>query len=203
MKSKRHITAQNQQRWRDSIAQEAARIMNEEMIRDYHQAKLKASERLGCFDRAAMPSNKEVQVALQTYIALFKSDTQPKLLKKLRQTALHAMDFLQDFSPRLVGSVLNGTCDEEAAVHLHVFAETEEEVLQFLMAESIPYEIEQRNVNYSSKLAGEVLLCRFVADDVAIELSVFPVKGLRQAPLSPVDGKPMQRATRKDIEGLL
>ena len=44
---------------------------------------------------------------------------------------------------------------------------------------------------------------RFTHDEAAIEATVFPVDGVRQAPISPVDGKPMRRADRTAIIKLL
>jgi hypothetical protein len=44
---------------------------------------------------------------------------------------------------------------------------------------------------------------RFEVDDQAIEATVFPTDGIRQAPVSPVDGKPMRRAAAADVEALL
>jgi hypothetical protein len=51
-----------------------------------------------------------------------------------------------------------------------------------------------------------VLACpgvRFEVDDQAVEATVFPTDGIRQAPVSPVDGKPMKRANAFDVEALL
>jgi hypothetical protein len=39
--------------------------------------------------------------------------------------------------------------------------------------------------------------------DAEIEATVFPVDGVRQAPISPVDGKPMKRASVRTVEDLL
>ncbi len=44
---------------------------------------------------------------------------------------------------------------------------------------------------------------RFEVDDQAIEATVFPTDAIRQAPVSPVDGKPMRRADVADLEALL
>ncbi len=44
---------------------------------------------------------------------------------------------------------------------------------------------------------------RFTADGCTIELFVFNRAAMREPPLSPVDGKPMKRATIKELEGLL
>ena len=44
---------------------------------------------------------------------------------------------------------------------------------------------------------------RFMHDDLAVEATVFPVDGMRQAPISPVDGRPMQRADSSAVQKLL
>jgi hypothetical protein len=44
---------------------------------------------------------------------------------------------------------------------------------------------------------------RFHHGDSSIEATVFPVDGMRQAPISPVDGRPMKRADRAAVRRLL
>ena len=44
---------------------------------------------------------------------------------------------------------------------------------------------------------------RFSVDDHSIEATVFPADGIRQAPVSPVDGRPMRRANAFEVEALL
>jgi hypothetical protein len=44
---------------------------------------------------------------------------------------------------------------------------------------------------------------RFELEGEAIEATVFPADGIRQAPVSPVDGRPMRRANAEELEGLL
>jgi len=48
-----------------------------------------------------------------------------------------------------------------------------------------------------------VPLIVFDLDDTTVELSIFDPIILRQAPPSPIDGKPQQRATLTDVECLL
>ncbi len=188
---------------REAIAQEAARIMSQQMVRDYQQAKLKACERLGYSAKNGLPGNEEIQAALQSYLQVFKADAQEGILKKLRAAAEEAMRFLREFEPRLVGSVLNGTADEYSAVHLHVFAETEEKVLQFLMDKGIPYELDNKLITYRNGRQQQISVCRFTAGDTIIELSLFDTLALREAPKSPVDGKPMRRATLSELQLML
>jgi hypothetical protein len=44
---------------------------------------------------------------------------------------------------------------------------------------------------------------RFEMDDQPIEATVFPPDGIRQAPVSPVDGRPMRRANALEVAALL
>jgi hypothetical protein len=44
---------------------------------------------------------------------------------------------------------------------------------------------------------------QFEYEGKRVEATVFPVDGIRQAPISPIDGKPMQRADVKAVGVLL
>jgi hypothetical protein len=188
---------------RELVAQEAARIMSSEMLHDYRLAKQKACERLGYDGRAGMPDNDEIRAALQQYLQLFKSDSQAELLGRLRRTALEIMEFLQAFQPRLVGAALDGTADISSPVHLHVFADPIETVLRFLLDKNIAYELGSRRFSFGKDRQQDVTVCRFRAGDSMVELSLFPLIGLREAPRSIVDGKPIVRAALQDVQALL
>ncbi|MGN6383870.1 MAG: hypothetical protein ACTHMK_14805, partial [Dyella sp.] len=116
------------QRNRLRVAQEAARLMSEHGIRDFHHAKLKAAERLGIQDAQALPRNQEIEQALRERQRLFDADSQPQQLKVRREGALEAMRFLDRFDPRLVGPVLVGWAVGDSAVCLLVFRDDPDEV---------------------------------------------------------------------------
>ena len=194
---------QRDDRARELIAQEAAKIMHEQIVRDFQQAKLKACERLGFSGKMAMPGNDEIQAALTQYLSVFKQDSQPQLLERLRLVATAAMQFLHEFEPRLVGRVLDGTADQYSAVQLHVFSEATEQVLRFLIDQDIPYELAKRRLQYRDDRQVEIGLCTFLADNIPIELFLFAQKDLREAPRSGIGGKPMLRANLVCVEELL
>jgi len=189
---------------RQLIAMEAARLMAEHGIRDYYLAKRKAAGNLNVPATQHMPGNDEIEQALAEYQRLFQAQTQPRRLRRLREAALEAMRFFARFNARLVGSVLSGTAHEHSDVNLHVFSDSPEEVGLFLLHEDIPYEILQRQLRVDAEGPSvSYPVYRFLADDIAIDLTVFPLKGERQAPRSPVDGKPMQRASLTTVLKLL
>lgn len=183
---------------------EAARLMAEHGIKDYYTAKKKAATQLGAPDTQNMPRNDEIELALGNYQRLFQAETQPQHLKQLREGAVQAMRFLRRFDPRLVGSVLSGTAHAHSEISLHVFTDAQEELAIFLMQEDVPFEAAERYLRLDAE--GEGVACpvyRFMAGATVIDLTVFPEKGVRQAPRSPVDGKPMRRATLPVLVKLL
>lgn len=191
------------QRVRLLIAEEAARVMAEEGIRDFLLAKRKAASRLGADGTRNMPRNQEIEAALHAYQSLFLADRQPVRLHALRSTALEAMRVLERFEPRLVGPVLHGTAGVNGVVELHLFADTPEEVGFVLTDAGIPYELHDTRLRVASHGHQSYPEYRFVAGDTVVELTVFDRDGLRNAPLSPVDGRPTQRASRARVEELL
>ena len=80
-----HMHAQTRTRERrQQLAHEAARLMAEGGIRDYHQAKLKAAQRLGIHDDASLPRNREIEGALREYQRLFLGSDQPVEVRRRR-----------------------------------------------------------------------------------------------------------------------
>ncbi len=188
---------------RRAIAQEAARIMAEHGIRDFYVAKRKAAERYGVFEGGMLPKNTEIEEALAGYQRLFGGESHAQTLQSQRHAAVSAMQWLAEFQPRLVGPVLTGTATAHVDVQLHLFADRAETVTLMMMDHGVPHEIGERRVKMN---AERVIACpsiRFEMDGQAIEALVFPRDGIRQAPVSPVDGKPMRRADAAEIEALL
>lgn len=192
-----------QQRNRLRVAQEAARLMSEHGIRDFHRAKLKAAERLGILDEQALPRNQEIEQALREHQRLFHADSQPRLLQERREAAVEAMRFLARFEPRLVGAVLDGTADAHSAICLHVFSDDPDAVHRHLHEHGVPFEAQTRRLRTSRDEQAEFPVLLFAADALSFDLTVLPHDALRQAPLDRVDEKPMRRAALPAVEELL
>ncbi len=189
---------------RRALAQEAARIMAEHGIRDFLLAKRKAAERLGVSAASAvLPKNVEIENALAEYQRLFGGDSHVETLHAQRRAALNAMLYLQEFEPRLVGSVLSGTATEHSDVQLHLFTDSAESVAIKLMDEGIPHEVTEKRVRMNAERVLAYPGVRFELDAQSIEATVFPTDGIRQSPVSPVDGRPMRRANKHEVEALL
>jgi hypothetical protein len=188
---------------RRTLAVEAARLMAEHGIDDFGFAKRKAAERFGTFEGAVLPSNAEVEAALQEYQRLFEADTHGETLYVLRQTAITAMELLADFTPRLVGPVLTGTATRNTEVQLHLFAERAEAVTIRLLDTAIPHELVERRVKVRADEWVLTPAVRLTVDDIPVDALVFGRDGQRQAPLSPTDGRPLRRANIDEVRALL
>ena len=190
-------------RARHMLAQEAARIIVEQGIQDYRVAKIKAADRLGMSARGVLPGNSEIERAVGDHLQLFGRESHMNLLRGLRRAALSAMDLLSQFGPRLVGPVLHGTAASNSAVNLHVFSDSFELVALKLEENSVPYRLYERRMKSRRDQAKTFAGVRFIHDESAIEATVFPVDGVRQAPISPIDGRPMRRADARAVRELL
>ncbi len=188
---------------RSAIAQEAARVMAEQGIQDFLVAKRKAAERYGVFDRALLPRNTEIEEALISRQRLFGGERHEHSLMRQRRTACDAMQLLDEFQPRLVGAVLTGSATEHADIQLHVFSDVPESVYMRLMDRRYDYEVFERRIRMSADRQLSVPSVRFGMDGAVIEAFVFPRDGIRQAPVSPVDGKPMRRADQREVRDML
>jgi hypothetical protein len=197
----RHLRRLQQARM--GVAAEAARIIATEGQHNYHAAKKKAADRLGVSDRLALPSNIEVKDALYRYLDLYGGEAHDENLTALRETAVQAMRLLAAFNPRLVGSVLDGTAGPHTRIALHVFAESSEAVILFFRERGIPFSQEQRQIRWFNGEHRPVELVLTELDGRTLELAVFEPVHLRQAPPSPIDGKPQRRAALAEVELIL
>lgn len=185
-----------------AVAREAARIMAQQSLTDFYAAKRKAAERLGASEQS-LPSNREIEQALLEYQKLFGGRKYEDELHSLRRAAIKAMQSLRQFDPQLTGPVLTGASHSNSEVQLHLFTDTPEQVALALIKQDIPYHAGERQLRYGGERSRTVPCFTFVAGEVVFELLVFTLDGLREAPLSPVNGKPTRRARTAEVQALL
>jgi hypothetical protein len=199
--SRRHTAREDQLRM--AVAQEAARLMAEHGIDDFLLAKRKAAERLMVSDTAALPKNAEIEAALLERQRLFHGTQHHHQLDEMRRAAIQAMRLLRDFKPRLVGSVLSGSATANTEINLHVFADYAEQVAMRLEENGITTQHAEKKFRFEAERYRSFPSFKFVAGLQPMEIVVFPLDGIRQAPNSPVDGKPMTRADLVEVQALL
>ncbi|MEO8315184.1 MAG: hypothetical protein ABI645_10350 [Pseudomonadota bacterium] len=177
--------------------------MVERGITDYLVAKRKAAERFGIAEGALLPRNTEIEAALASYQRLFGGEHHASSLQQQRKVALRAMILLEKFAPRLVGAVLSGTATEHSDIQLHVFSDTPEAVYLQLVDKRYEYEVFERKIRMAAERWIMVPSARFQIETETVETFIFQRDGIRQAPLSPVDGKPMRRVEIREARELV
>ncbi len=197
----RNSQAQRQQ-MRIRIAQQAARLMAEDGVQDYATAKRKAARQLGTPDSHSLPTNGEIEQALRGYQALYQRGEQSERLRFLRQQALVVMELLAPFDPRLTGSVLSGTATRHSDINLHVFPESAKALELFLLDRNLRYKCSEKRFRFGNDVRMIPLLILHEADTV-VEVAIFSLDDLRQAPRASIAGRSMDRAKRHQVKALL
>jgi hypothetical protein len=188
---------------RERVADEAARIMIDQGIRDYATAKRKAADRLAVQGQGGLPPNTLIEQRLAERQRVFAASAQPERIREMRRLALELMEQLAEFSPRLVGPVLAGTATPNDGIELHCFSDTLELVSARLLAAGISSRTVERRSRRSAVVTVRVPALRFAFSGREVGLEVHPYDAIRQAPLSPVDQRPMHRAAAAEVRHLI
>jgi len=112
---------------RKKVAREAAFLIYTSQEKEYKQAKRKAAEILGA---RILPSNREVADELDAIADEIEGEARLKRLLRMRREALEIMQCLEDYSPRLIGSVWRGTAHKNSDIDITVFSHDPKDVLK-------------------------------------------------------------------------
>ena len=186
---------------RENIAHLAARLMAEDGIEDYAQAKRKAARQAGASDTRQMPNNDEIDAALRLYRELYRHDYAAEL-RKLRRLALEIMRELAAFNPYLTGSVLRGSAGKYADIHLQLFNDNAKSVEHYLLSRNIRFRSgEARLYAGDMPLVAPVLI--FDRDGYEVHLALLSPHDLRTQLKTSIEGKPIERAKPAAVAALI
>lgn len=190
-------------RIRQSLADEAARLLEHQGTRNFELARRKAGARLGINDERMLPTNEEIESALRARQSLFAADSQPRVLRQHRESAVAAMEFLRDFDPRVVGATLDGTADAHSTVCLHLFHDDVLALIDRLTTSGVEFDQRERRMQYASGSESVLPVFQFEADGVRFDVALFGRESVREAPLDPVHRRPQRRAARAALLSLI
>ncbi|MGH8529351.1 MAG: hypothetical protein ACRETN_05840 [Nevskiales bacterium] len=187
---------------RQHLAQQVAQLMWEQGIQDYRLAKEKAARRLH-LDSRHLPDNREIAEALRVHSRLFGGAQAAQREQDLLAAAVELMGLLENLQPRLVGDLLSDTLTPHSELELHLFTDVPEQAELLLQSRGLSCEWHERRLRFGEDDYRNLPALRLEWNGLGVKAVVFPVRGLRQAPLSPIDGKPMRRASLADAEIML
>ena len=122
---------------RTRVAQEAALLLYTSQEKEYKQAKQRAAETLGA---RVLPSNFEVAEELDRIAEEREGTQRMELLLRMRKEAREVMEVLEEFCPRLVGSVWRGTARKNSDIDILAFSQEHLQVLGQLQRNSFEVE---------------------------------------------------------------
>ncbi|AOS95679.1 hypothetical protein AUP74_00207 [Microbulbifer aggregans] len=194
-----------EQRFRHLITQEAARLMVNEGVGQYFDAKRIAARRIigkqYKYNPKYLPSNGEISDAVHELGQLQDPHTHREQLFRMRMCALEVMEQLEPFSPRLIGSVSTGRIREGSDIDLHVFTDEIEALEHHLQSLDWPYRRDTVCIRAGSKLIEyEHIHLDF---EFPVELSVYPEREIRITGRSSTDGKPIRRLNSAKVRKLV
>ena len=187
---------------RTRIAHMAARLMVEDGIEDYAQAKRKAARQAGAPDSRQLPTNEEVEGALREYQQLYSPDQYRTRLRRLRQAALEVMRELSQFNPHLTGSVLSGSAGKYADIDIQLFTDSVKAVELYLIDRGIAYKTTQHRL-YSGDELCAIPVFMLENRDVPIQIEVLSPRDFRRPVRRNPGGKVVERAKTQAVEALL
>lgn len=192
---------QQQQRQRQALADSVARLMREQGIQDFQLAKRKACAALG-IKNGPLPDNREIAAALHLQESLFSGRDYPQRQQALLQLAMQLLAWLAPFAPRLSGQVAGGVITAHSRLQLHLFDDQPEAVDLFLQARGVDYRLEALRLRFSDGYRRLPAYC-FQQQGTEITAVLFSLRQRSQAPLSPIDGRPMKRLSQRQLGALL
>jgi len=200
------------QRVREEIAIAAARMIAEDGL-DYSTAKRKAARQVVGETRvegAWLPDNDQIEEEIREYQALFQGESQPAVLRRLREIALDWMQRLEEFNPYLTGAVLNGTAGEHSDIHLQIFCDNPKEVAIHLLNANVQYDVSEtrhfaaRGIPARGYVETLSFLWKASRDDepVGIHVALYDTDDLRGAVRMDARGR-LPRANAQALKALL
>jgi hypothetical protein len=145
----------------------------------------------------------QIQERLVERQRLFEPEARDRRLAKLRLIATNVMEVLESFRPKLVGAVLDGSATVSSQIELHVFSDSPEAVAAALEERGFRLRDSQRRYRFGRELTEQIPGFDLMVDEEDLQVMVFPERGSSHSPLSPIDGKPMRRASRTAVLALL
>ncbi|MCP3727184.1 UDP-N-acetylmuramate--alanine ligase [Paraburkholderia sp. CNPSo 3272] len=195
------------QRVREEIALAAARMIAEDGL-DYATAKRKAARQVVGETRIEgtwLPDNDQIEEEIREYQALFQSDSQPAVLRRLREIALEWMQRLEAFNPFLTGAVLNGTAGEHSDIHLQIFCDNAKDVAIWLLNANVQYDVSETR-HFAARGLVETLSFMWrpsrAEEPVGIHVALYNTDDLRGAVRADARGR-LPRANAQALQALI
>ena len=180
---------------RRRIAALAARMIAEDGVNDYAQAKHKAAQQLGLSGKH-LPDDAELEEALRLHLRLFNATEHQENLCDLRQKACKILELLTPFNVYLAGAVLDGSAGRHAEIDIQLYTDSAKDVEIFLLNHRIDFS----HTPPRTPRAEAVLTLPI--DGAEANLVIYP-RGEERRVIRGRDGRPRMRARLAEVRRLI
>ena len=126
-----------------SVANLAAQMIMEEGIKDYFFAKKKAAKSLGLNENVSLPTNLQIDKAIEEFHKIFNQDTNIEFLEHFKDQALNVMDLFKGFKPHLMNELTKGIIPKFPEIKINLFADNIKDIEYVLLNSEISYEFSE------------------------------------------------------------
>ena len=126
-----------------SVANLAAQMIMEEGIKDYFFAKKKAAKSLGLNENVSLPTNIQIDKAIEEFHKIFNQDTNIEFLEHFKDQALNVMDLFKSFKPHLMNELTKGIIPKFPEIKINLFADNIKDIEYVLLNSEISYEFSE------------------------------------------------------------
>ena len=130
-----------------SVANLAAQLIMENGIKDYLYAKKKAAKSLGINENANLPTNSQIDKAIDEFNKIFNPNIDIEFLQQFKTQALEVMSIFKNFKPHLMDQLSQGIIPKFPEIKINLFADNLKDVEYVLLNSELSYDFKEVKMN--------------------------------------------------------
>ena len=130
-----------------SVANLAAQLIMEEGIKDYLFAKKKAAKSLGLNENVSLPTNSQIDKAIDDFNKIFNPNIDIEFLQQFKTQALEVMNIFKNFKPHLMNQLSQGIIPKFPEIKINLFADNLKDVEYVLLNSELTYDFKEVKMN--------------------------------------------------------
>ena len=130
-----------------SVANLAAQLIMEEGIKDYLFAKKKAAKSLGLNENVSLPTNSQIDKAIDDFNKIFNPNIDIEFLQQFKNQALEVMNIFKNFKPHLMNQLSEGIIPKFPEIKINLFADNLKDVEYVLLNSEMSYDFKEVKMN--------------------------------------------------------
>jgi len=130
-----------------SVANLAAQLIMEEGIKDYLYAKKKAAKSLGINENVNLPTNSQIDKAIDEFNKIFNTNIDIEFLEQFKTQALEVMSIFKNFKPHLMNQLSQGVIPKFPEIKINLFADNLKDVEYVLLNSELSYDFKEVKMN--------------------------------------------------------